>query len=63
MTVAFHVYSNGLFEFHLNFDPEMSGMHLKSADGGRSMRSELINGRTWNAWPRGIWSGWPVVTK
>ena len=61
MTLAAHVYANGLFEFHMNFDEDMRDMHLKSADGGRAMRSEMVTGRTWTAWPRGIWIGWPVV--
>ena len=59
MTLLDHVYTFGLFDWKMNTDEEYANFHLKATDAGRSMKSELINGRSYNAWPRGIWAGWP----
>ena len=57
MTLAAHVYAAGMFDFYVSFGET----HLKSDDGTRCMRSELVNPLTLNAWPRGIFEGWPLA--
>lgn len=58
MTVADHVRAFNFYLWLSRIDADYGYLHLKSGDAVRAMKSDMVNDRTYEAWPRGIWIGW-----